>query len=109
MSATRNPTGERYDLLVPEFIAAMARIMQVGAERYGECNWKKGLEGDKSGINHAYAHLNQYQRNLPNDYGPRELHLAQVAVNAMFEFWFEVQRQRAAADKLKTHTCNKSK
>lgn len=80
--------GIRYDLLMPEFLQAMAEIMAVGAKKYGEKNWMKGLSGENSGVNHAMKHLIEYQKGTANDYGPRKMHLAQVAVNAMFEFHF---------------------
>lgn len=90
--AKRFDTGVRLDLLVPEFLVEMAKIMCVGAKKYGELNWKKGgLTGEKGGVNHALHHLLQYMADEPCDYGPRETHLAQVAVNAMFEFWYARQ------------------
>ncbi len=89
----RNPCGVRFDLLVPEFLEAMAKIMSVGSKKYGDRNWEKGLTGENSGINHAMAHLAAYMADAPNDYGNRSMHLAQVAVNAMFEFHFRTQRE----------------
>jgi hypothetical protein len=83
----------RFDLLEPEFITAMAHIMSVGAKKYGDYNWQKGLSGANGGINHAIKHLMEYQANTPNDYGPRKMHLVQVAVNAMFEFYYDGQRE----------------
>ncbi len=35
---------------------------------------------------------------MPNDYGPPEMHFAQVAVNAMFQF-FEERNKRMATNK----------
>lgn len=86
--AKRDDTGCRMDLLVPEFLEAMGHIMDVGAKKYGELNWKKGLPGTKSGLNHALKHLMEYMRKHPCDYGDLQMHLAQVAVNCMFEYWF---------------------
>lgn len=108
--ATRYDTGKRYDLLDPIFLDAMAHIMHVGAIKYGDKNWLKGLAGAKGGINHAFAHLCEYLENTPCDYGPREMHLAQVAVNAMFEyhFAFEQRQLNEACEKRKKaqDTCN---
>ena len=98
----RHPCGKRFDLLVPEFLEEMAKIMAVGVQKYGVDKWKGGLTWEHSGINHAMAHLLEYMQNAPCDYGPRETHLAQVAVNAMFEFHFE--RQRRLAKELKCVT-----
>lgn len=77
--------GVRFDLLDPEFLEGMAHIMHKGAVKYGPDNWKKGLTGENSGINHAVKHCMEYLADKPCDYGPREAHLFQVAVNAMFE------------------------
>ncbi len=92
---TRYTTGVRMDLLDSDFITEMGKIMHVGAQKYGEFNWKKGLSGEKGGINHAFQHLADYNADKPCDYGPRETHLAQVAINAMFEFFFERGRRLA--------------
>lgn len=91
--AKRRKTAVRFDLLEPEFLMAMAHIMSVGAEKYGSHNWQKGLSGANGGINHSIKHIMEYQAGLPCDYGPRKVHLAQVAVNAMFEFFYETQRE----------------
>lgn len=93
--ATRYSTGVRIDLVDADYLVALGQIMHVGAEKYGELNWRKGLEGEKGGINHAYQHLAAYVGFKPCDYGPREMHLAQVGINAMFEFAFERQRRLA--------------
>lgn len=99
-TGTRFGVDERFDLLVPEFLSAMAKIMHVGASKYSEDGWKRGLKGNKSGLNHAHKHLNEYQQGVPNDYGPRSMHLAQVAVNAMFEYYFARIEERSADVKL---------
>lgn len=100
--AKRHDVGVRFDLLDPEFMKAMAKIMAIGAEKYGERNWQKpGLQGEKGGVNHALKHLQEYMAGEPNDYGELEMHMAQVAINAMFEFFHHrqarmVEQQRKA-------------
>ena len=67
LTAQRNPVPLRMDLLVPEFLEDMARIMAVGAGKYGELNWQNGgLTGNKSGLNHALMNLMEYMRGTPN-------------------------------------------
>ena len=92
----RHTCGKRFDLLDPDFIEARSKIMYAGEQKYGPDNWKKGLSGENSGVNHAFAHLCEYQQNTPCDYGPREMHLAQVAVNAMFEYYHSKKARLAA-------------
>jgi len=96
--ATRVDTGCRFDLLEPDFLEAMGHIMYVGAKKYGENNWKKSLPGEKSGHNHAMKHLLEFKQGVPNDYGPPEMHYAQVAINAMFQF-YEERNKRIKAEK----------
>jgi hypothetical protein len=91
--ATRFDTGCRLDLLEPDFLEAMGIIMNVGAKKYGEENWKKGLPGEKSGHNHALKHLLEFRQGIPNDYGEMEMHYAQVAINAMFQFYEEKKKR----------------
>ena len=98
--ATRFDTGCRLDLLEPDFLEAMGHIMYVGAKKYGVNNWKKGLPGEKSGHNHAMKHLLEFMQGVPNDYGPPEMHYAQVAINAMFQFFEERNKRLAVEDKV---------
>ena len=91
--------GVRFDLLDPDFIRGMAHIMHRGAEKYGPDNWKKGLTGENSGINHAVKHCMEYLADEPCDYGEREAHLYQVAVNAMFEAYHAKKARLAKAAK----------
>ncbi len=81
----RVPIEQRFD---PDFIAQMAVIMGVGAKKYGPDMWKSGLTGANGGVNHALKHIVEYQNGTLNDYGHRSLHLAQAAVNLMFEAYF---------------------
>lgn len=73
----------RWDLLSENFIRDMAIVMKEGAEKFGDNNWQKGVP-DGVTINHLLEHLFQWQE---GDRG--ELHLAKVAVNAMFLDWYE--------------------
>lgn len=93
----REPIATRFDLLDPAFVQAMAMIMGVGASKYGPENWKTGLTGANSGLNHALKHINEFQNGTPNDYGANDLHLAQAAVNLMFEAYF-VRKAREEAE-----------
>lgn len=81
--ATRNKIDVRWDLLVDDFIRDMAIVMKEGAESHGEDNWKGGV---KEGVtfNHLREHLYHW---LDGDRS--ELHMAKVAVNAMFLDWYE--------------------
>ena len=76
------------DLIVPQFVEGMAKVMTMGAEKYGIENWKKGL--DKRRILAAlYRHLLAYHKGEVYDSESQLNHLLHVAVNAMFLFWYD--------------------
>lgn len=83
----RVPIDLRFDLIEPEFVEGLAKILGIGAAKYGEEKWKCGLTGCNSGLNHALKHINEFQRGAPNDYGDLPTHLEQAAVNLMFHAW----------------------
>ena len=92
--AQRLDLGIRYDLLLPEFLRAMARIGQYGAEKYGEPNYQKSRMTGKDGPpNHILAHLNRYMLREGYDHEAigtdRKYHLAAIAFNAMMEWFYE--------------------
>jgi hypothetical protein len=97
-SAVRVPVVVRYDMMEPNFEEAMARILAEGHEKYDKPagvykQWQRGLDEDKSPINHAKAHIAAYIRGDAHQLGSRKWHLAAAAVNLMFEFWFEERRE----------------
>lgn len=94
--AVRQPMKARFDLLDPEFIEAMAEVMAYGATKYGEKNWMKpGLDGEKSGLNHAFSHLHAYAADHLSElpHGTARTNLAQAAINCMFEFYHCQRRE----------------
>lgn len=79
----------RFDLILPEFEAAMAEVLTYGAKKYGDNNWKL-VEGAKARYTAALKrHLNEWQRGYTYDTDSSCRVLAQVAVNAMFLDWFD--------------------
>ena len=81
--AARSTMDVRWDLLCEEFIRDMAVVMKEGADRYGDNNWKQGVPEGVT-VNHLIEHLYRWQE---GDRG--ELHLAKVAINAMFLDYYE--------------------
>lgn len=86
------------DLIVPEFIVGMAKILTFGAQKYGRENWKKGLE-----YNRLYAALQRhalaYHSGEHVDSESGLSHMLHVACNAMFIFWYDEIVQTALEDK----------
>lgn len=50
--------AERCDLLPPAAILIVARVMKIGAEKYGPDNWR--MISSAGHINHALTHLFRY-------------------------------------------------
>lgn len=48
----------RYDLLPPNAIEALAQVLEEGAKKYAEDNWK--LVPTKDHINHALRHIHKF-------------------------------------------------
>ena len=83
----------RFDLILPEFEEAMAHVLTHGAKEYGANNWQK-VAGAKARYTGALQrHLNQYRKGYMYDLDSDCNNLAQIAVNAMFLYWFERQPQ----------------
>lgn len=51
--------GERFDLISPIALRRLARVYALGASRYGERNWEKGLPVSNL-VNHAVRHIYLY-------------------------------------------------
>lgn len=80
------------DLLVPEFLEDVARVMTMGAQKYGIENWKQGL--DKRRILAAlYRHLLAYHKGETYDPESKFSHLSHIACNTMFLFWYDEVRK----------------
>src|SRR5579862_3912472 len=83
-SATRSEKAERYDLVPPESIDAIARRIGLGVPKHGENNWRGGgVEFIKATINHLHAHLSALLKGDESD-----SHLDAVTCNAAFLCWF---------------------
>ena len=73
----------RYDLISPIGLRRLARWYQLGAEKYADRNWEKGLPTSGC-INSAFRHLIKYLMGM-ND----EDHLAAIAWNVFAVMHFE--------------------
>lgn len=93
--AKRTSIKERYDLIPPTVLKAIAEVFGNGAEKYGDRNWQKSrLSGDKSAINHALRHIINYQTKIPDDESEDlKTHLSHAIVNLIFEYWYEENKK----------------
>lgn len=74
----------RMDLLDPKAILATAKVLQEGAEKYGEENWR--LISMKEHINHMLIHAYAYLAGDESDE-----HLAHITCRALFALGVELQ------------------
>ena len=81
----------RFDLILPEFEEAMAHVLTHGAKEYGANNWQKVADAKARYTGALQRHLNQYRKGYMYDLDSDCNNLAQIAVNAMFLYWFEWQ------------------
>ena len=82
-------TGVKY--LRADFIAEMARVLAYGAQEHGSDNWKKAPESEARDIylNALLRHALAYAKGNQHCVKDGQYHLAQIAVNAMFLFYFD--------------------
>jgi hypothetical protein len=76
------------DLIVPEFIEGLARVLTMGAQKYGLENWKRDLEKRRI-IAALYRHLLAYHRGEVHDLESSLNHMLHVAANAMFLYYYD--------------------
>ena len=98
---TKNDSGKtRLDLITPEFIEELGKVLTLGAKKYADYNWQKNLE-----TNRIYAallrHANAYHKGEHKDPESGLSHMAHVACNAMFLLWYEQQTDSLNMEKKK--------
>ncbi|NVM20579.1 MAG: hypothetical protein HWN68_02225 [Desulfobacterales bacterium] len=88
-------TGVKYDqgkpmvdLLVPEFVEDIAKVLTMGAEKYGIETWKKGLEAPRI-LAALYRHVLAYHKGENIDPESGLSHLCHISCNAMFLYWYD--------------------
>ena len=82
-------SGVQY--LSADFITEMARVLAFGAEKYGASNWKQAPRAEARDIylNALLRHVLAYAKGNQHCAKDGQYHLAQIAVNAMFLFYFD--------------------
>ena len=77
-----------HSLITPEFIEAIGRVLTIGAKKYTPNNWQNNLEKERI-LSALYRHLLAYHKGEIYDPETDENHLAHIACNAMFLFWYD--------------------
>ena len=79
----------RPELMIPEFLIAVSRVMAFGAKKYEVDNWQLVPNAKSRYIGAALRHLYAFMSGNKNDPETGESHLAHCACCLMFLFWFE--------------------
>lgn len=79
------------DLLVPEFLEDVAKVMTMGAKKYGIENWKKGL-APRRVLAALYRHTLAYHKGEKIDPESGISHLCHITCNAMFLYYYDLQK-----------------
>ena len=80
----------RLELVPAEFIEWIAKVLQHGAEKYGEGNWQQGIDIKRlkgAFLRHYYA----FEKGELIDPDSGLPHIDQAAVNALFISWYTKQ------------------
>src|ERR1019366_102034 len=88
----KSPRKLRYDLIDPQALREVARVVSFGAARYGDNNWR---ELEKAETRYAAALMRHFEawrlgEKLDKDSGIH--HLAHCATNCLFLLWFELKK-----------------
>ena len=78
--ASESKTELRFDLIPPDEIATIAKVLGQGAIKYGEDNWK--ALPTWTHLNHALQHIFAYLANDKSDD-----HLSHAATRLIFAMW----------------------
>ena len=82
----------RFDLVQPEFIESVAKVLTFGAKKYEPNNWQNVDDA----VNRYYAalcrHLTAWREGKKEDMESGLPHLAHVATNVMFLQYFEREK-----------------
>lgn len=80
----------RFDLIPPELELAIARVLTMGAAKYGDRNWEEGMDHNRV-IAALRRHLNAWQSGERIDPESGMSHLWHVAANVAFLVTYEAR------------------
>lgn len=88
----KDDTGKlRYDLIPPEALEELARVYTIGAKKYSDRNWEKGMSWGRvfaAMMRHSWAWL----RGETNDPVDGQHHLSSVAWCAFTLLTYEIRK-----------------
>ena len=96
--ATSSGMKTRFDLIPSFALQRIAKRFELGAQKYGENNWEKGIDDAdfmRDRLNHAFDHLIKISQSFSRDdlQDLKEDELAAVILNCIFLMAFEETRR----------------
>ena len=90
MTGRKDDEGkDRFDLLLPEFEQAVAKVLTMGAVKYAPNSWQNVPDAKDRYYAALRRHLNSWRKGERNDKESGLNHLAHVACNTMFLLWLD--------------------
>lgn len=87
-----------FSLIEPKFALELAKVLTMGAEKYGPEDWKTTDNAHRRYLDALHRHLNAFERGEMDDPESGQSHLAHVAANAMFLHWFACNPKNDSAE-----------
>ena len=84
----------RYSLIPPVAIAALAKVLTFGAEKYAPNSWQTVENGEERYLDALFRHIEAYRSGESIDPESGLSHLAHAACNVAFLLHFETERNR---------------
>ena len=81
----------QYNLIPPEVLKELAKVMTYGANKYEKNNWKKCKDLDRY-INALYRHLEAYRSGEKIDNESKISHLSHALANVAFILYLELTK-----------------
>jgi hypothetical protein len=78
----------RVDLVDPDFVLELSKVLTMGADKYGPYNWARGMAWSRPTAA-LQRHLAAWQKGENIDPESGLSHLAHVAANVMFLMYFQ--------------------
>jgi len=94
----------RLELIDPEFILGVGKVLTFGAEKYEDDNWKKATPADrKRSTGSLLRHTMAYQKGEMIDPESGLEHLYHMATNIMFMSWYDMEAEKKNDSKGQTY------
>ena len=84
----------RYSLIPPAALAALAKVLTFGAEKYAPNSWQTVENGEERYLDALMRHIEAYRSGESIDPESGLSHLAHAACNVAFLLHFETERNR---------------